>query len=92
MGGHSFMEPISPAEVSYPRSSEIAVKIDAAQSDASTADDLADTIADKASKGMKPKEIARDMGLSLSEVVLALRMNSGSHDTRAIGGQLEAVA
>jgi len=92
MGGHNFMEQNTPEQASHHRSTEMAAKLDVAQSDDPATDDLADIITAKATMGMKPKEIARDMDLSLSEVVLALRMNNGSHDIRAIGGQLEAVA
>jgi hypothetical protein len=92
MGGQSLIEQISAVEPFHHPPSEQAQMNDAVQNDTPTTDHIADSIAAKSSKGMTPKEIARVMGLSLSEVVLALRMNNGSRDVKAIGGQLEAIA
>lgn len=92
MGGQSLIEQISPVEPFHHRPSDATQMNDAVQSDTPTTDHIVDTIVAKSSKGMTPKEIARVMGLSLSEVVLALRMNNGSRDVKAIGDQLEAVA
>ena len=92
LSGQRFMEQPFLSEPSQPPLSMSSEMNGTDQGDASAAEDLADVIGTKASKGMSPKEIARDMGLSLSEVVLALRMHSGSFDTRVVGRQLEAVA
>lgn len=54
--------------------------------------EIAVKVDEMSKKGMTPKEIAREMRLSLSEVVLALRISNGSQGATALGGQLEAVA
>lgn len=101
VGGQSFMAAMVPGESSetletsavlHQHPSQAVPTVDVPPEDTPVADDLASIIGAKALKGMTPKEIARDMGLSLAEVVLALRMQNRSRDPKAIGGRLEAVA
>lgn len=66
--------------------------------DLAPVNDVADQVGELSENGMTPKEIARDLGLSLSEVVLALRLNNtsnannASRGTKGLGQKLEAVA
>jgi hypothetical protein len=92
LGGQSMVEQIAPGEMSHQHPIEKVPMADVVQDNSPAGGDIADTINDKVRQGMTPREIAREMGLSLSEVVLALRMQNGSPDPKTIGGHLEAVA